>query len=226
MKTQGEAKPESPPLARQTRPGFILRGLCLRGAGSPCLGGEYSCDIALMPRFGKQTQFPPGGWDAAWGTRDEGPSCEMNPIWRADCAKQSQFAPERYERQVPCRKRVMVNCTGHGPRQNKANSSIADWERPPAGGLPCGLPPRARASQSCETNPIWGLSCHTNPICGRIGGRDTPPFHYSIIPPSKADAYRAKQSQFFDCRLGTGLPPPAPGRLCKTNPIPRLPIAD
>jgi hypothetical protein len=67
---------------------------------------------------------------------------QTNPIWAGwpargaggretppghDGAKQSQFWPEQREGQVPCRKGVMVHRTRNRLRQNKANSSIADW---------------------------------------------------------------------------------------------------
>ncbi len=65
---------------------------------------------------------------------------------------------------------------------------------------------------------------------------DTPPFHYSIIPPFQSDANRAKRTQLLDCGLAgsqTGVTtlrigdkPAArgpPGRLCKTKPIPAVP---
>jgi hypothetical protein len=39
-----------------------------------------------------------------------------------DCAKQTQFAPERFDGQVLYGPRFMVNCTRNGCRQNKANS--------------------------------------------------------------------------------------------------------
>jgi hypothetical protein len=49
------------------------------------------------------------------------------PQGRGYRAKQSQFPPERRERQVPCREGVMVNRTGNTLRQNKANSRLR-WE--------------------------------------------------------------------------------------------------
>ncbi len=82
---------------------------------------------------------------------------------------------------------------------------------------------RAAAGQSRETNPIWrrivrnkpnfrpwrvgqGLgdeerTWKTNPIPGL---RDTPPFHYSIIPPFPRDADCAKQTQFRQLGQGSG----------------------
>jgi hypothetical protein len=90
-----------------------------------------------------------------------------------------------------------------------------------------GVPGRSSAVQawlSAAGGPVYkqtqfGVSssdegCHceqTKPI--RVG-RDTPPFHCSIISPSQSNAYRAKQSQspdcgfrIADCGLGTDLRP-------------------
>jgi hypothetical protein len=67
-------------------------------------------------------------------------------IWRdgmrgAYCAKQSQFPSRRYNRQVLSGEGVMVNCTGKGPRRNKAKLGQ---------GRKCGR----RRGQACETKPI------------------------------------------------------------------------
>jgi hypothetical protein len=69
-----------------------------------------------------------------------------------------------------------------------------------------------KQTQFGVSNSDEGCHCEqTKPI--RVG-RDTPPFHCSIIPPSQSNAYRAKQSQspdcgfrIADCGLGTDLRP-------------------
>jgi len=87
----------------------------------------------------KQTQFAGAGSGPGW----------------ADCAERTQFhrsarAPEGEMRE-----------TNPIPRLRIGDS--------PATARPlCGLPPRARAGRSCETNPIrWGQMCKTNPISVR-----------------------------------------------------------
>jgi hypothetical protein len=63
--------------------------------------------------------------------------------------------------------------------QNKPNSSIGDCGFTEACGLPPGL-----AGLAVQTKPIArSKMCKTNPICG---GRDTPPFHCSIISPFRS----------------------------------------
>ncbi len=49
-----------------------------------------------------------------------------------------------------------------------------------------------RGANRAKRTQFAGESCETKPTSG---GRDTPPFHYSIIPPSQSDAYRAKRTQ-------------------------------
>jgi hypothetical protein len=69
---------------------------------------------------------------------------------------------------------------GRGCVQNEPNSSIADW------GQTCG---RAVALRPAASDPPRRL-CKTNPISG---ARDTPLFHYSIIPVFQAYGFCAKQ---------------------------------
>jgi hypothetical protein len=71
-----------------------------------------------------------------------------------------------------------------------------------------------------SAGPSAGLLVQTNPI---PGGRDTPPFHCSIIPPFQSDADRAKRSQFPAGPGGTkdkcAKRTQFGGESCKTNPI-------
>jgi hypothetical protein len=66
--------------------------------------------------------------------------------------------------------------------------------------FPAGPEGRRTRGQMRKTNPIFG-------------GRDTPPCHYPIIPPSQSDAYCAKRTQ-----LGRSAAT-SEGEMCETNPI-------
>jgi hypothetical protein len=60
--------------------------------------------------------------------------CKTNPIWRLSrrglSRKTKPILPHEPHRQVLCGKRVMVNCTNQGHRQNKANfPGDAGWGR-------------------------------------------------------------------------------------------------
>ena len=78
--------------------------------------------------------MPWGIWGAGRGTQGK-------------CAKQTQFAAERRERQILYGKRVMVNWTSKGLGRNKANSRRCRGGRCLRG---------RRRRQSCETKPITG----------------------------------------------------------------------
>jgi hypothetical protein len=102
---------------------------------------------------------------------------------------------------------------GRGCVQNEPNSSIADW------GQTCG---RAVALRPAASDPPRRL-CKTNPISG---ARDTPLFHYSIIPVFQAYGFCAKQTQFAGVAMGGKCRPEkglygigAGNRRCKTKPI-------
>jgi len=119
----------------------------------------------------KRTQFP-ASWPAGAGRL-----CKTNPIWEK--SQVSSLKPERRAFKLARYPKIPI----------LHHSTIP---------IQC---------QSCKTNPIsgaagregtgatWGegKTCKTNPISGR---RDTPVFHYSVIPTSQSDADRAKQSQF------------------------------
>jgi hypothetical protein len=74
-----------------------------------------ACVESISPLRGnraKRSQFPGyAGWAEARGTEGRGQLCETKPIW-----------PERQERQVLCRERVMTVFLRRGRRKNKANS--------------------------------------------------------------------------------------------------------
>jgi hypothetical protein len=59
-----------------------------------------------------------------------------------------------------------------------------------------------------------GEMCKTNPIPGR---RDTPLFHYSIIPPFQSDAKCAKRSQFLARTDAMDL---ESATVCRPHPVP------
>jgi hypothetical protein len=180
----------------------------------------------------KRTQFP---GDPAW---DGGRLCKTNPISGAIVRNKANFGPDG--RGAPgwgraCETKPILPRGWGRPRaivQNEANL-------PPAGRQ------SRRSDQSCETNPISrqgrvgrglgdggrGGTVQTNPI----GQENTPPFHYSIVPPSQSDANRAKRSQFAgppragtcrakrtqSCQPRRGLGDEARGLSCETKPISR-----
>jgi len=95
-----------------------------------CLGlGGQICETKpiLRLRIG-DCGFRTDLWrDAPCGPPGHGPVVQTNPIsesWTrpgADCAKQTQFAPERYEGQVLYGKRVTMHWVRQRPQKNKAN---------------------------------------------------------------------------------------------------------
>jgi hypothetical protein len=94
-------------------------------------------------------------------------------------------------------KGVMVYRPRTWPRQNKANSvkqsqlaAGAGWEGPGGRGANAPNKPNSRRSQVGQ-----GCNCAKRTQLSRAGGRDTPLFHYSIIPPFQSDTPCAKQSQ-------------------------------
>jgi hypothetical protein len=98
----------------------------------PTVGAGQVCDIASMPRFGKQSQTK-ASW-GIWGTgrrRDEHRANAPNKpnlaggtggAGRGTLYKQSQLPLDQKEGQVLGGKGVMVNRTSARPQQNKANS--------------------------------------------------------------------------------------------------------
>jgi hypothetical protein len=93
-------------------------------------------------------------------------------------AKQSQFLPERQERQTPCRKRVMVNWTRARPRRNKANL------RPDGGGRGSAWPPVPLLAATMA-NKANSLRVDRQTLVTGVAGADA------------AGYKRAKQSQFL-----------------------------
>jgi hypothetical protein len=88
------------------------------------------------------------------------------------------------------------------PRLRISDCGLRIGHRPAAGRLPCGLSRPACAGQLCETNPI-------------PGGRDTRPFHCSIIPPFPAGPGGTGPG-------GRG----TRGQLCETKPISAVAAAE
>ncbi len=192
--------------------------------------GVASCDIAAMPRFGKQTQFgselcqtKPPSPDATGpqgrGTMDQlrktNPiSSSLTEVPRLNCAKQSQiwvgwdirgttYPGADYAKQT------QFATASHG------TGATGAWD----------------AGQSCKTNPISppaslgpaGRSRETKPIApGKVSGEDAPPAKsQGSIVRNKPNLTpnRAKRSQFRQVGRAGGAKDG--NELCKTKPIAR-----
>jgi hypothetical protein len=148
-----------------------------------------------------------GRWisDCGLGTQDR-PAVARLPLRpaasgprRAKCAKQTQFAPERYEGQVLYGKRFIVKWRCKGLRQNKANFR------------------RCRVGRG--RRDAGRIVRNESNFAGRSGSRRARCAKRSQFPVSGAvrDARLCKTKPI--CRPDLQEAPPA-GRLCETKPIP------
>jgi hypothetical protein len=100
-----------------------------------------------------------------------------------------------------------ANCPKRG---TEAVSRLRIGDRPAAGQVVCVLLPRACAGRLYKQTQFAEPIVRNEPNFGGVDRRaEYPAFHYSIIPPSRADACCAKQSQFpgdakCDGAWGTG----------------------
>ena len=123
-------------------------------------------------------------------------------------AKQSQFHRSDGKGQVLCGKRVMVNRTGQGRRQNKANfAPYGKGREPVAAGV--------------QTKPIWEgvsilrfqvLSTRPSKPGGEPSGSSCFKLH-TLHFKTRPKAVRAKQSQFRPEHCGGQFGASSPGRL-------------
>jgi hypothetical protein len=119
----------------------------------------------------KQTQFVRRGRGAGRGIL-----YKQTQFAGTNCAKQTQFPEAGKRRQVLGGQGVMVNRTSDRPRQNKANSPIADW------GQTCRLRPAQAIVQNkpnSQPHGTRGRSRQTKPIARsgaprRCRGADRP----------------------------------------------------
>jgi hypothetical protein len=102
------------------------------GAAGPA-GGRL-CDIASMPRFGKQTQSRAARLASGAGF------CETNPIGRGNRAKRTQFGGRPEPRRQKCAKQTQLPEAGHrgGVRPAAERDASFYFIQPLASGRLCG----------------------------------------------------------------------------------------